>query len=82
MYFTYILYSKSFDRLYKGQTKNLKNRLKLHNSGFVKSTKPFIPWEVVYFEEFDSRLEAVKREKYYKTAAGRRFLKEKLKLNK
>jgi hypothetical protein len=35
---------------------------------------------VVYTEEWPTRLEARKREKYFKTAAGRRFLKNKLNL--
>jgi len=33
---------------------------------------------IVYFEEFETREEAIKREKYFKTAAGRKFLKNKI----
>jgi putative endonuclease len=33
---------------------------------------------VVHIEEFNSREEAIKREKYFKSSAGRRFLKNKL----
>jgi len=74
------LYSRIFHRFYKGHCVDLKLRLKQHNSGQTVSTKPFIPREIVYFEEFVSRIEAVKREKYFKTAAGRRFLKKKIQL--
>jgi len=74
------LYSRIFHRFSKGHCEDLELRLKQHNSGQTVSTKPFIPWEIVYFEEFTSRLEAVKREKYFKTAAGRRFLKKKIQL--
>ena len=77
-YFTYVIHSKKYNRLYKGQCEDLKRRLKEHNAGYNKSTKPYIPWEIVYFEEFKTREEAIKREKYFKTAAGRRFLKKKI----
>jgi len=64
-YFAYVLYSPDFNRFYKGSCKNLVERLKQHNHGHTASTKPFIPWKLVYFEEFESRMEAVKREKYF-----------------
>ena len=74
-YFVYVLFSPQFKRLYKGQTQNIQNRLKGHNDGKVKSTKPYRPWEIIFTEEFNLREEAVNRERYFKTAAGRRFLK-------
>ena len=75
----YVLYSQQFTRLYKGYTSELNSRLKQHNSAKVRSTKHYIPWSVVYTEEFEFKADAIKREKYFKTAAGRRFLKTKLK---
>ena len=42
------------------------------------SIKPYIPFKLVYWEDFDSREDAIKREKYFKSAAGRKFLKTKL----
>jgi putative endonuclease len=79
-FYAYVIYSKSHNRFYKGHCSNLEKRLKQHNAGQTKSIRPFLPFELVYFEEFDSREEAVIREKYFKTAAGRKFLKTKLKL--
>jgi putative endonuclease len=35
----------------------------------TESIRPYIPFELVYFEEFESKIEAIKREKYFKTAA-------------
>jgi len=52
--------------------------LKQHNSGMTESIRPYTPFELVYFEEFQSREEAIKREKYFKTPRGRKFLKTKL----
>ena len=53
-------------------------RIKEHNSGKTKSTKGYKLWKLVYFETFETRDEAVLREKYFKTGSGREFLKGKL----
>lgn len=79
MYYAYVLKSESKDFYYKGHCEFLELRLKQHNSGLTKSIKPYIPFRIVYYEEFKSREEAIQREKYFKTAAGRRFLKTVLK---
>jgi putative endonuclease len=42
-YFIYIFESEIDGRLYKGQTANLNNRIKEHNSGKTKSTKAYKP---------------------------------------
>ena len=54
-----------------------KKELKQYNSGATLSIKNKIPFKLIYSEEFVLRSEAVKREKYFKLAAGRRFLKSK-----
>ena len=77
-YFVYILKSEIDGRLYKGQTSDIDKRIIEHNSGKTKSTKDYKPWTLVYFEVFETREEAVLREKYFKTGSGREFLKEKL----
>jgi putative endonuclease len=77
-YFIYIIYSESFDRYYVGLSKDIDSRLKTHNSGKVKSTKAFKPWILVHTEQFETRIEARKREKYFKSSAGRRWRKNNL----
>lgn len=57
-------------------TSNLEKRLLEHNSGNTKSTMPYLPWEILYKEEFSSRVEARKRELYLKSAAGRKWRKK------
>lgn len=76
MYFVYILQSQKDQRTYVGYTKDLENRLKLHNSGQVKATKYRFPFNVLFTEEFSNEQEAKKRERYWKSGAGRRKLKE------
>jgi putative endonuclease len=78
MFFVYVLKSRDHDFYYKGHCENLDARLAQHNAGQTKSIRPYIPFEIVYFEEFKDRESAIRREKYFKTAAGRKFLKSKL----
>jgi len=78
MFYGYVIKSLSCNYIYKGHCEDLKIRLNQHNSGMTKSIKPYVPFEIVYFEEFTIRQEAIKREKYFKSAAGRRFLKTKI----
>jgi putative endonuclease len=76
MYYVYVIKSAVNGNLYKGYTKNLEQRVDQHNRGRTKSTKAFVPWTLIYFEQFVDANEARIREKYFKTAAGRRFLKK------
>jgi len=62
MYYTYILESQKDRTFYIGQTNNLIDRLKRHNSGKLKSTCNKIPYKLVYYESFERRSEAMKRE--------------------
>jgi putative endonuclease len=80
MYHAYVIYSKNYNRFYKGHCEDLMLRLKQHNSGATKSTKTFITWKLAYKEDFLTRNEAIIRERYFKTAAGRRYLKTKINL--
>lgn len=54
---------------------NTERRLEEHNRGKVTSTKSGVPWKKIYEEECGNRIEARKREKYLKSAAGRRYRK-------
>ena len=51
-------------------------RLSEHNSGKVKSTKPKCPWQLIHTESFNNRIDARIREKYLKSAAGRKYRKK------
>ena len=66
MYYVYILKSEVSGRYYVGSTGDLESRIKKHNYGSTRSTKPFRPWVLVYKEEFESRTEACKRENQIK----------------
>ena len=80
MFFAYVIKSINHNFYYKGHCENLEERLSQHNSGMTESIRPYIPFNLIYSEPFYSREEAKKREKYFKSAAGRRFLKKKINL--
>ena len=69
-YFVYFLKSKNKERFYIGCTNNLEKRLKEHNLGKTKSTKPYIPWKIFYSEEFVDKKDAYKREWHLKHPKG------------
>lgn len=79
MYFIYAVYNKTVNKIYIGQTENLKNRLELHNNKtFDKSyTSRFDgKWELIYSEKADDRKSALIREKQLKSFRGREFIKK------
>jgi putative endonuclease len=73
-YFTYIIKSKINDRYYIGSSDNLARRLTLHNEGNTISTKAYIPWELVYFETFETKSEALIREKHLKKMKSKKYI--------
>jgi putative endonuclease len=60
-YTTYVL-QNLYGKIYIGQTKDLAKRLELHNSGKVKSSKPFLPWSILFSKDFDTRPMAMELE--------------------
>jgi len=62
MYYVYILKCRD-NTLYTGYTNNIKDRIQTHNSGKgAKYTRGRLPVELKYFEEFEDKGEALKRE--------------------
>ena len=62
MNYVYIL-KCSDNTLYTGWTNNLEKRLKVHQSGKgAKYTRGRLPVELLYFEEFEEKSDALKRE--------------------
>ena len=78
MFYTYVIKSLNRDYYYKGHCENIEERLLQHNAGMTESIRPYIPFQLVYKEEFDTREKAIAREKYFKSSAGRRYLKNKI----
>lgn len=76
MFYVYILQSDS--HLYIGFTSDLKRRVNEHNAGRNRSTKRYLPWNLVFYEAYSNNEDARRREKYFKTSQGRQALRRML----
>ena len=77
-HYVYVLRSLVDQQFYTGLTSDLAARLRIHNAGLVNSTKLRAPFELVYWEGCLNRSDPAQREKYLKTAWGKRYLKLRL----
>ena len=66
MYFACIIQSFKDGSFYIGYTSDLRIRLEFHNSGKSKYTARKAPWKLVYYELFDNKSDAIRREKFLK----------------
>ena len=69
-YYVCILKSLKDGRYYTGSTADVIARLSFHNSGLQRSTKNRIPFELVLFEMYISKGDALRREKEIKNWKG------------
>ncbi|MBI4837230.1 MAG: GIY-YIG nuclease family protein [Candidatus Portnoybacteria bacterium] len=74
MFHVYFLLLSNSD-IYKGITDNLKRRYSEHSNGKVKSTKNFRPLELIGYEAYVLKSDAMRREKFLKTTGGRKLLR-------
>ena len=74
----YVLESLVNGSWYKGIALNADKRLKEHNAGKNYFTILYKPWKIIYRERYDNWEAARLREKYFKSAAGRKWLKKKI----
>ena len=73
MFYAYILQSQKDNSFYIGYTQDLTKRLEKHNSAKRGYTATKKPWEIVYWEAFPSKTEAIKRERFLKAQKSRTF---------
>ena len=76
MFYVYFLKSLKNGDLYVGSCEDVDKRVSNHNNGKVKSTKGYRPWKLVGFEEYASRSEAFRKEKFFKTGQQKELLKK------
>ncbi|TRZ72753.1 MAG: GIY-YIG nuclease family protein [Bacteroidetes bacterium] len=72
-YYVYILQSLLDSSYYIGFSTAVDRRLEEHNQGKSRYTKGKTPWKVVYTEGYESKMEALKREKFLKAQKNRKF---------
>jgi putative endonuclease len=77
-FYTYVLHSEKDLQFYVGYTNNLSRRIDDHNKGKVPSTKNRVPLKLIYWEGCLNQQDATRREKYLKTAWGKRYIKNRI----
>lgn len=80
MFFVYVLRSVSTGKHYVGQTSDISRRIHEHNDpehNPVKFTsRNRGPWELIHSEEYKTRSEAMRRERWLKSGARRGWIAE------
>ena len=79
MYYVYCLPSIRRNYMYVRLTNDIDRRVEQHQAGMNKTTRAYRPFELFYFEQFQTRAEARKREKYFKSGIGKEKLRNILK---
>ncbi len=75
-HYVYILQSLKDKKFYIGETHDVEARLLFHNSGKQRSTKNRIPFKLILVEEFETRSDALTREKQIKSWKGGNAFKQ------
>ncbi len=79
MWHLYVLINNTANRHDIGIAEDVEKRLVRHNQGDVRSTKAYRPWKLLYYEQYDDKTTARKRELFLKrTAKARRELFDQL----
>ena len=69
-HYVYILQSEKDKKYYIGETADVTARLLFHNAGMQRSTRHRIPFILILVEQFETREQALKREKQIKSWKG------------
>ncbi|HFC76656.1 MAG TPA: GIY-YIG nuclease family protein [Candidatus Moranbacteria bacterium] len=78
MFYVYILISKKDNKFYIGYTNDLKRRLTEHSQGKTKSIKYRCPFQLLCYEAYNHKAEAMKRELFLKSSDGKKDLRKRL----
>ncbi len=76
MYYVYILLNETGTKTYTGVSNDIPTRLRDHNEGQVKSSRPYRPYRLIHTEVFSTLSDARNKERFYKSTTGRRKLKD------
>ena len=76
MSYVYVLRRAKDDQFYVGSTNDVRRRVQQHQRGENTSTAKRLPIELIYFEGHRSKMDALRREKYFKTTKGKVMLRQ------
>ena len=76
MYYVYIIKSDIRKYIYVGLTNNVERRVVEHQTGKEVTTRAYRPFSLIHVEKFSTRIEARKKEKYFKSGFGKEYIKD------
>ncbi len=76
MHYVYFLWSKKLQKIYIGETTNVKNRVDFHNKGLQRYKKKRIPWQFIAHVPFETKIEAKMEESRLKKCKNRSYYKK------
>lgn len=76
-HYVYVLQNKGTGSFYIGFTRDLRKRIKGHDSGNTFTTRRG-QYELIYYESYRNKADALGREKFLKGGSGRKYLKKQL----
>jgi putative endonuclease len=74
-FYSYVLFSRDSVSFYYGYSDDLEKALDLHNSDMIAPTKGKGPWILLFSENYDNRMRAIRQSRFYRSVKGQRFLK-------
>ena len=78
MFYVYLLHSETDSGLYIGYSADLRRRLSQHKQGASQATGFRGPWTLIYYEAYLEEADAIGRERYLKSGAGRKLIRSQL----
>ena len=77
-FYSYAVYSRDTGTFYYGWTDNLEKVLEMHNAGLIGPTQGKGEWVMMFSEDFDNRMGAIRQSRFYRSVKGQRFMKNML----
>jgi len=77
-YYSYVVYSRETGDFYYGYTDDLEKAIQMHDANQIPPTKGKGPWTLMFSEEYDNRMGAIRQSRFYRSVKGQRFMKKML----
>ena len=78
-YYAYVLQSKKNKKWYTGYTSDLRKRFNEHNNNMSIYTKGRGPFDLIYYEAYRNKEDAMSREEQLKSGPGKAYLRQRIK---
>ena len=74
-FYSYVIFSRESGSFYYGYFDNLEKVMEMHNADQISPTSGKGPWVLLFSENYDTRLRAIRQARFYRSIKGQRFLR-------